>query len=175
MRILIVVHGLPPELHGGTENAAVALARALADLGHAVTVFAGSDAHAGSWHVEEFEESRPGAARPLRFVRLQREDLYYGHWQKALHPGVSAFFRELLARERPDVVHLHHWQRLSRDLVATATRARVPAVVTLHDLSATCLVLHRVRPDTLATCDVPLAPDPCLDCAALLPPRTPWR
>src|SRR4051794_9790720 len=123
MRVLLVVHGLPPELHGGTENAVVTLAGALADLGHTVTILAGSNAHAGSWRSEESEQARPGAERGLRLVRLQRDDLYYEHWQKALHPGVSAAFRELLARERPDVVHVHHWVRLSRDLVATAAQA----------------------------------------------------
>jgi len=178
MRILITVHGLPPELRGGTEHAVESLAHALADRGHEVTLLAGSDRHAGRWHEEESQLPRPGAARGapgLRVVRLQRDDLYYLHWQKALHPGVSAAFRALLLRERPDVVHVNHWLRLSRDLVATAAETGVPAVVTLHDMASTCLVHQRVRPDTREVCDVPLGPDPCLACAAALPPRTPWR
>jgi len=107
-------------------------------------------------------------------VRVQRGDLYYGHWHKAVHPGVARLLVELLARERTDVLHVNHWLRLTRDLVATAARQRVPAVLTLHDAVATCLVHQRIRPATWETCEVPLAPEPCLDCAASWPPRTPW-
>jgi glycosyltransferase involved in cell wall biosynthesis len=47
-------------------------------------------------------------------------------------------------------------------------------VVTLHDLSSSCLILFRVLPETHAFCDAPLAPEPCLDCAARVFLGTPW-
>ena len=40
MRIVQVVHGLPPEYLGGTETYAAALTQELARQGHAVSVFA---------------------------------------------------------------------------------------------------------------------------------------
>src|SRR5262249_15381215 len=81
---------------------------------------------------------------------------------------------ELLAELRCDVVHVHHWLRLTRDLVVRAARAGVPGVVTLHDMTSTCLIYFRVRPGDLGFCEVPLAPEPCIDCAAQVFLATPW-
>ena len=175
MRILVAVHGYPPEMHGGTEHSVATLVRGLLRLGHHVTVLAGTDRAGGHWEVTEDLDRDPQSGREARVVRVQRGDLYYGHWSKALHPGVSRLLAELLARERSEVLHVHHWLRLSRDLVATAARAGVPAVVSLHDAVTNCLVHHRVRPATWQACEVPLAPDPCLACATGWPPVTPWR
>ena len=170
MKVLLALHGYPPELVGGTESAVQALARGLLQRGHDVCVAAGSVQQSSS-----FRTTRETQADGVRVVRLHRADLYFDHWQKSFSADVSAAFAALLAEERPDVVHVHHWIRMSRDLVAVAARAGVPAVVTLHDYWATCLVTFRVRPDTQDACDAHLAPSPCLACAALVPPRTPWR
>ena len=67
-----------------------------------------------------------------------------------LTPGVSTKFGELLiaingfgrigrcvyrvARERPDVLHVHQWIRLTSNLLEIADELGIPAVVTLHDL-----------------------------------------
>jgi glycosyltransferase involved in cell wall biosynthesis len=169
LKVLLALHGYPPELMGGTEAAAQALARGLVAAGHEVLVAAGSMDHGPAFRTSS-------AVQPdgIRVVRFHRADLYFDHWQKSASAPVAAAFAALLAEERPDVLHVHHWIRMSRDLVAIAARAGVPAVVTLHDYWPTCLVTFRVRPDTQDACDADLAPDPCLDCAQLLPPRTPW-
>jgi glycosyltransferase involved in cell wall biosynthesis len=127
MKILHVAHGFPPETIGGTERAVQALASAMQRAGHDVTVVAGS--------LEVAPPARVGEQRAgeLRVLRLHRDDLYFESWFKAWAPGVSAAFAELLARERPDVVHVHHWLRLSSDLVRIARAAGCAAVVTLHD------------------------------------------
>ena len=169
MKVCLVAHGYPPELVGGTEKAMQGLARGLARRGHGVLVVAGSMRFEGGFRTTE---ARDGA---IGVVRIHRDDLYFDHWQKSASPRVAAAFREVLRRERPDVVHVHHWIRLSRDLAATAALEGIPAVLTLHDLWTSCLVAFRVRPGTREFCEVPLAPDPCLACAAGAPPRTPWR
>jgi glycosyltransferase involved in cell wall biosynthesis len=46
--------------------------------------------------------------------------------------------------------------------------------VTLHDAWVSCPVAFRVRPDTSVTCEVPAGPHPCVACAGVLAPRTPW-
>ena len=106
--------------------------------------------------------------------KIGRGDLHFDHWQKSRSGKITAAFEEILIAEGPDVVHVHHWTRLSRDLVLTAARKRIPAVVTLHDHFTSCLVTFRVTTDGAAACDVPLAADPCLSCAERLPPQTPW-
>ena len=172
MKVCLVAHGYPPELLGGTEQAVQGLARGLVAGGDEVVVVAGSLDHGPQFRISEATDEVDG--RPFRVVRLHRGDLYFDHWQKSASTPVAEAFREILRVEQPDVVHVHHWIRLSRDLVATAAALGIPAVVTLHDLWTSCLVTFRVKPDTREFCEASLAPNPCLDCAKLVPPRTPW-
>jgi len=166
----LVVHGFPPELSGGTELVAATDAAALAKTGCEVVVVTGTLARAEGLVERDVETREDG----VRIHTLARPDLHFDHWHKSRSGRVAAEFEQVLIEERPDVVHVHHWTRLSRDLVLLAARRRVPAVVTLHDHFTTCLVTFRVPPADPAPCDVPLAADPCLACAAHLPPQTPW-
>jgi glycosyltransferase involved in cell wall biosynthesis len=170
VKVLLVVHGFPPELLGGTELVVATDAAALVRAGCEVVVVTGTLARGegGVAHSVRTEESG------VRVHTLARGDLHFDHWQKSRSGRISAAFEEILTEEQPDVVHVHHWTRLSRDLVLTAARKRIPAVVTLHDHFTTCLVTFRVSTDGAAACDVPLAADPCLGCAERLPPQTPW-
>lgn len=170
MKVLLAVHGFPPELKGGTELVAAVDAAALAKAGCEVVVVTGTLAR-GEGLVERDLEVRGDG---VRIHTLARPDLHFDHWHKSKSGRISAAFEEILREERPDVVHVHHWTRLSRDLVLTAARRRVPSVVTLHDHFTTCLVTFRVPPSNPLPCEVPLAADPCLGCAAYLPPETPW-
>lgn len=174
MKVVLCVHGYPPELIGGTELSTQRLAHALAAAGHDVLVFAGTLDWEKRNTLEEVVDPVPDSERDVRVFRYSRDDLYFDHWHKARSPKVRRVFSDLLARERPDVVHVHHWIRLSRDLVATATRRGVPAVVSLHDAWTSCLVAFRIRPATRTPCDAPLAVDPCIGCAHALEPHTPW-
>ena len=172
MKIALALHGYPPELVGGTENAARTLAHGLAAHGHEVVVVAGTLRHEQGFRRSlELDE---GAARPIRVHRIHRADLYFDHWQKSASARASLAFRDVLREERPDLVHVQHWIRLSRDLVHRAALERIPAVVTLHDLWTTCLVTFRVKPESGEFCEAKLAPSPCIRCAAQVPPRTPW-
>jgi glycosyltransferase involved in cell wall biosynthesis len=176
MKILLAVHGYPPELAGGTELSVQALARGLAGGGHTVTVVAGSitpSSVAGAVERVEHDDAGPEGAR-IRVIELRRSDLYFDHWHKSLSPDVAREFRRVVREAQPDVVHVHHWIRLSRDLVANAAREGVPALVTLHDAWTSCPIAFRVRPDTRESCEVPVGPHPCIACAAKVPPRTPW-
>ncbi len=174
MKVLLVAHGYPPELVGGTEVSVQGLARGLARRGHEVLVVAGSMRHEAGFRTSDDVDVDPVAGARIRVHRIHRADLYFDHWQKSASERAGQAFRAVLRESAPDLVHVHHWIRLTRDLVACAAREGVPALVTLHDLWTSCLVTFRVRPDTKEFCEVPLAPHPCLDCAALLPPRTPW-
>jgi len=174
MKVILCVHGYPPELVGGTELSTQRLAHALARQGHEVVVFAGTLDWEKRDTLEATVDPVEGAERSVRVLRYSRDDLYFDHWHKARSPKVRRVFADLLARERPDLVHVHHWIRLSRDLVATAATRGVPAVVSLHDAWTSCLVAFRIRPATRTPCDAPLAVDPCIGCAHALEPATPW-
>lgn len=165
---MLVAHGFPPELLGGTEKNVEGLAHGLLRRGHEVVVVAGSMQWQDGFRVSHDEH------QGIRVVRIHRADPFFDHWQKSHAHDVGAEFSKLLESERPDVVHVHHWIRLSDDLVLRAARAGIPACVTLHDLWTSCLVTFRVRPETQAFCEEPLAASPCLGCASHVPPKTPW-
>ncbi|MDF1800242.1 MAG: glycosyltransferase, partial [Planctomycetota bacterium] len=174
MKIALVLHGFPPELVGGTENSVQALARAFVAIGHEVVVIAGSMQWEGGARTSTATDTDPASGRQYTVHRIHRSDAYFDHWQKGHSPVAGRMFEELLAAERPDIVHVQHWIRLSRDLVVRAARLGIPSVVTLNDLWSTCLVAFRVHPSERAFCERRLAPENCLDCAAYVPPRTPW-
>ncbi|MCC6406056.1 MAG: glycosyltransferase [Planctomycetes bacterium] len=170
MRVVLVAHGLPPELVGGTEGSVEREATMLAARGDDVCVVAGTLATADS----EGELVEPLTGRRVRVVRLARTDLYSDHWHKTLAPTVTRGVRRVLREFAPDVVHVHHWIRLSRDLVLAAARERVPAVVSLHDAWTGCPIAFRVETATLSSCAAPVGPHPCLACASRVGPRTRW-
>ena len=174
MKVALVAHGYPPELVGGTENVVRALAHGLARHGHEVVVVAGTLQHEQGFRRSLELDAPAGGGAPIRVHKIHRADLYFDHWQKSASARASLAFRDVLREEKPDVVHVHHWIRLSRDLVHRAALERIPTVVTLHDLWTTCLVTFRVRPESGEFCEAKLAPSPCIRCAAQVPPRTPW-
>lgn len=174
MKVLLVVHGYPPEEVGGTETSVRNVAHGLARRGIETVVVAGSLEFEQGFRRSQGEDTDPVSGRAIRVHRIHRDDQHFDHWQKSASARVSRAFREILREERPDVVHVHHWIRLSRDLAACAAREGIPSVVTLHDFWTTCLVIFRIRPDTEEVCGAKLAPQPCIDCAGLNPPRTPW-
>jgi glycosyltransferase involved in cell wall biosynthesis len=161
-RVGLVVHGQPPELVGGTEGLVARLASDLAATGRSVEVFSGSI----EWR-PQFEVVRHTDG-PVPVTRVHRSDLFFERWDKLECPRVERAFRQWLDDFRPDLVHVHHWARLSTNLVAVASDHGVPAVVTLHDLFSSCPRYHRVKADDSFCTERP-SPDACRHCA----PR--WR
>lgn len=156
-RILHAVHAFAPEPTGGTERHVSGLASAQLARGHEPIVVAGTL----RWRarVEETEADHAG----LRVLRLHRDDFHYERWHKGYHPEVSQRFDAILGRERPDVVHVHHWLRLTLDLAQRARARGIPVVVSLHDSYATCPTIHRVLPDG-TVCQTPASAAACGGC-----------
>jgi len=167
MRILHCVHGYPPEYTGGTELYVARLARAQRDRGHDVVVVAGAGHSRPEAGIEEAEHE----GIPVR--RLHRVESIPEAWFRSYSPHAEGLFSDLVQRLEPDVVHVHHWKRLTRNLVAIALRHRVPSIVTLHDLYATCPKDFRLRDGDV--CDEPLPNRHCPGCIPLgdLPHATP--
>lgn len=157
-RIGLVVHGQPPELVGGTERLVAELAESLAASGHTVSVFGGSI----EWR-ERFEVVR-SAAGAVSLVRVHRHDLFFERWDKLHNPFVERAYLEWLDDFRPELVHVHHWARLTTTLVQLAARRGLPTVLSLHDLFSSCPRYHRVKED-LSFCSEAPSAAVCRHCA----------
>lgn len=157
MDVLHVIHQFLPEHRGGSESYVFDLAQRQRADGMDVAVLSGSMKVAAQVDVVECE------VEGLPLLRLHRDDLFFDHHVKAWHPGVEARFEQLLRERRPALVHVHHWVRLTSNLVELCERVGIPAVVTLHDYYTSCPRAFRRRPDDDA-CRRVLSPDSCRDC-----------
>ncbi|MCB9832805.1 MAG: glycosyltransferase family 4 protein [Planctomycetes bacterium] len=155
MRLMLIGHYFPPEVHGGTQSYLEALARRLAGQGHELLVIAGSARFVAGGAVSR--EERDGF-RILRIHRDQAVEFLSGDLGS---PRILELVRAETRAFAPELVHLHHWHALSRGLVAALADLGLPVLVTLHDLFVSC-PRHFRMPDARRFC----APDVDLeDCA----------
>ena len=162
MKIVQFVHGYPPEFIGGTERYAQALSQRLVRRGHSCLVVAGS-----AWPFPEasiaFGEDR--GVDVARLIGLTRPA---GSRASAYDPVAENLTRKLLGWWRPQIAHVHHWNRLTYNLVAICRALEIPTVATLHDQWITCSRYHRIRPDEGFCAD---RAAPCASCVD----RDPWQ
>ena len=157
MDVLHVIHQFPPESRGGSESYVFDLAQRQRARGLDVHVLSGSKV----WRNEVTLEDEVVEGLPVH--RLHRDDLYFDHHAKMWHPEVERTFADLLQKWRPALVHVHHWVRLTCNLVDVCWQHQVPAVVTLHDHYTSCPRAFRRRPDDDA-CRRVLSPASCGSC-----------
>lgn len=144
LKILHVTHGFGAAHGGGIEAYLHMTVAAQRDAGHDVAVLAGSLELRDECGIEA--EDVGG----IPVWRLFRDDWYFDHYAHAYHPGAAVRIRELLRRERPDVVHVHQWIRLTCNLVEICAELSLPTVVTLHDVYTSCPRAFRVHRDASA-------------------------
>jgi glycosyltransferase involved in cell wall biosynthesis len=166
MRIVQVVHRAPPHEIGGTEQYTLAMSRALAARGHECLILSGSDQTCSDpvlilGEHEGLSITRYASSLPPR---------YRGQWTQTYDPEADALIRRFLTMVRPDLVHVHHWMRLTSNLAALSTEMGIPTVVTLHDLWTSCPRGNRITPEGVF-CSEPSSPVLCLNCAE----REPWQ
>jgi glycosyltransferase involved in cell wall biosynthesis len=164
MRILQIAHGFPPDSIAGTEKYCEALSQHLLWRGHECMVLAGTERSAPEATLATVEQDGLLVSRYLRAEGRARL------WTEEYDPEADRLARHLLALVQPDIVHLHHWQRLSNNLVAICADQGIPVVVTLHDVWTSCPRVHRIRSDEKFCTDPPVAA-PCVTCAE----RSPWQ
>jgi len=143
------------------------LALELARRGHQLSVVT------GTFETRPRVETSRRVQDGIQVFTIHRADLFFDRWEKTYCPAASDAFARILGELRPDLVHIHQFIRLSRDLVHRATEARIPAVLTLHDFTTTCLIGFRAPGAGSAFCDLlPNYPD-CVPCAASIGPGVP--
>ncbi|MEE2888290.1 MAG: glycosyltransferase [Planctomycetota bacterium] len=163
-----MLHSFPPASRGGTESYVEQLAQTQREESIQVTIFAGTERGHPS---TEPDPSRSRTDEPvwaeefiggLRVLRLRP-------WLRDLDHAVrnsdlGENFVEMMRHEKFDLLHIHHWHNTTSDLVARATMAGIPTVVTLHDFHAICPWSFRMRDDKICATDV--ARETCIECVA---------
>ncbi len=151
MRILQVVHQLPPQYVGGVELITAALARDLRAQKHAVHVLgrATTDARTGD-DVTVLPDAGQGVRR---FAATWRDPA-------ALRTALAC-----IDRFRPDVAHIQHLMGLPLALMDALRRRGIPFVVTLHDYWFACANAQLVTNFDNSQCDGPVDLK-CARCAA---------
>lgn len=132
--VLHVVHGFPPQDHGGTELYAFWLARAQARERPTAVYTRCRDEGAANGAVVE---SLDGGLRVRRVVNNfdQRDPLA----RNALHDRkLQRDFAAFLAEIRPEVVHVHHLAGHCLTLAGAVRRSGVPMVLQLQDWWLAC-------------------------------------
>jgi len=132
-------------LRGGSERILLEEMRLLREAGHEVALYARSHqrndpAPFEAWFPPHLELE--GLGFSLKTLRALGELVYSAASRRGL--------REVLARFRPDIVHAHNiYGRLSLSVLDELKAARVPVIMTLHDLKLLCpsyLMLNAGKP-----------------------------
>lgn len=159
MRVLLISHFYPPETHGGTQGYVEELAGLLLGGGHEVRVIAGARIDAADGGEQVAEQDGVRVHRLLRDQQLE---------QLSSDLGCDRLGREVervVADFAPDLVHIHHWHALTRDLVRRMKRKGYPVILSLHDLYTTCPLFFRM-PDARSFCDSEVSLRQCAECVA---------
>lgn len=162
VKIVQFVHGYPPEFIGGTEAYTQVLSQRLVGLGHAVVVVAGSESPAPKPSITWGEDRGVFIARLIGLARRK------GLRPSSYDPMADAMISRILTSWRPQVVHLHHWNRLTNNIVAICRELGIPTAVTLHDQWVACSRYHRIRVDEEFCAN---RQAPCATCVD----RDPWQ
>lgn len=133
-KILICSNIYPPHFVGGAELIAHNQAKALAGLGHDVTVFAGDpELYGNRYDIKKDEYEGITVYR----IKLVQED-YQPEFVNFSHQEVEKCFKNIIDAFTPEVVHFHNVIGLSVGLISIAKNRGIKTVVTLHDYWGFC-------------------------------------
>lgn len=154
MRVLQVVHGLPPAASGGTEIYVWHLARALAGQPGVQVTLLTREADPNRPEYSVRREQMPGGLAVFRINNTFQactsfEDSY-------ANPALAAIAGDLIDGLDPDLVHVQHLTCLSTGILERAYAARRPVVMTLNDYWLMCQRGQLLRRDG-RRCEGPFA------------------
>jgi len=117
----------------------------------------------GSLHIWEQAGLEELEIEGVKVFRLHRQDSFFDHYAHCYNLDAEAMIVDVLGRVEPDVVHVHHWIRLSSNVVELAEAQGIPTVVTLHDVHTSCPRTFRVHRDG-GPCFRKLSAENCVPC-----------
>jgi glycosyltransferase involved in cell wall biosynthesis len=162
--VLVVSHGHPEESPGGGEVHAYESFLALREAGWRAAFLFPSDAavEPGHHRGRPDELSFPFASSGSRY-RLWDD-------ARSLGGGLDRWLADVVRTRAPDVVHVHHYYRVGRQVIG-CLRAEAPDALlclTLHDYNAICPTGYMVRqqsaPDPPGTLCTRSTVDRCREC-----------
>jgi len=162
MKILLVAPHYPPRFIGGVELYTRRLAHRLRAAGHRIAVAAMERLDADQPEPLRVEETNEDGVTVCRLATRKAPGAraFADTYQ---HPAIEAWLADWLARERPDVLHLHSGYLLGGAVLRAAARHAVPVVVTLHDFWFICPRVTMLHPSQ-ACCSGPEAAIKCAWC-----------
>lgn len=140
MRILLTTHVFLPDFFGGTETLVHDIALTLKQRGHTVIVVTGYPAKPGQEVGIHFDEYEVGLIHVVRFKhsRDSSEGGINAMKDDYANPVFDVRFCQLLDEFRPDVVHIHHLERLSVGAIDACKERRIPTFLTATDFWYVC-------------------------------------
>ena len=156
-RIILTTHLFLPEFFGGTETLVRDIALALKEKGHAVVVVTGYPLECQPGIAEHFDEYDIDSLRVVRFkyqrtapggARNPMRDDY-------ANPIFETGFQKLLNEFKPDIVHFHHFGRLSIKAIDACEARSIPTFFTATDFWSICPTQALLLPGG-AICDGPI-------------------
>jgi glycosyltransferase involved in cell wall biosynthesis len=160
MKIILVSHYFLPRHRAGVENYTYRLARELGKKDSAA-VYCRED---GFWDQEFHEEDDLHDGIPVHRVYYNRPLNFRTHYD---NPDLDRAFERYLTRQRPDVVHFQHLDRLSAGFIQVAHRLGIPRVLTLNDFWFICSQIQMLRGGD--PCLGPAEGRNCASCPTVLP------
>jgi len=133
-KILICCNAYPPNFIGGAELIAHHQAKQLQSLGHNVIIFTGDVREQGKRHSLRREDYD---GLPVYRVRLTYED-YDPKFVNFTNKDLEEYFKTILKKFSPDIVHFHNLIGLSVGLIHITKQQGIKTVLTLHDYWGVC-------------------------------------
>lgn len=162
LRILIIVHGYPPQQTGGAERRAARTAGVLSRRGHEVRVLTvGSQVDLPD-HLDWDDAEQDGVL--VRRIELGFPTDRSGFQASYDNPLSERAVEALLADWRPDLAHLFSGYLMSASIVSAVKRLDIPLVISLTDYWWFC---HRITL-TRTSGEICSGPEPaqCARCQA---------
>lgn len=162
MKVIYLTHQYFPRHVGGTEVYARGLARRVTNAGHeAVVVTCHEDPTVAPAHVQVARTEHEG----VPVIELSFDLSRMPHPARCEYDNaiVASAMDDLLAEEKPDLVHAMHAMKLSAAALASCYRAGVPVIVTLCDYWFVC-PRHTLLDHAGIVCTGPDQPRKCVAC-----------
>lgn len=158
-KILMVVLCFLPESIGGSEIYTYHLSQELARRGYDVVVLAGLQ----DLTIERYKVIHT-TFEGLRVIKVVNS-FYYTRTFKDffIDETIGGIFRDIVEREKPDIIHFQHLPFLSGNLPEIADGLNVPSVFTIHDYWYMCFRSQLIRP-RLGPCPGPKGGIYCASC-----------
>ncbi|MGE5237545.1 MAG: glycosyltransferase [Chloroflexota bacterium] len=166
-KILMVVLCFLPESIGGTELYTYHLSQELKKRGYDVAVLTGLQ----DLSIDRYKVIHT-TFEGLRVIKVVNS-FYYTRTFKDffIDETIGRIFRDIVEREKPDIIHFQHLPFLSGNLPEIADELKVPSVFTIHDYWYMCFRSQLIRPRFgpcpgpkggvyCASCHDPVIPNP---------------